>query len=120
MLGNRRRSVCRVGLLATALSASISFNSTAHAKAHIANRYHASVNGRAYRVLSYDNGSVKVIIAGMFGPTISFKLREDMREAVIIATGCKVSDDFWLDGKLVGELDCKNRLRPSKSPNEND
>lgn len=112
MLENRIRSVCRVGLLVTAALASISFNSVAHAKAHVVSRYHASVNGKAYRVLSYDNGSVKVIIAGMFGPTMSFKLREDMREAVLVATGCRVSDDFWLDGKLVGKLNCENSPKP--------
>jgi len=63
-------------------------------------------------VLSYDNGSVKVIIAGMFGPTMSFKLREDMRRAVLVATGCRVSDDFWLDGKLVGKMNCENSPNP--------
>lgn len=120
MLENRIRSICRVGILVAATLALITFNSVADAKAHVVNRYNASVNGRAYRVLSYDNGSVKVIIPGMFGPTMSFKLREDMREAALVATGCRVSDDFWLDGKLVGELDCKNRLSPSPSPNEND
>lgn len=112
MLGNLRRSVCRVGLLVTAILASISFNSVAHAKAHVVNRFHAPVNGRVYRVLSYDNGSVKVIIAGMFGPTMSFKLREDMRRAVLVATGCRVSDDFWLDGKLVGKMNCENSPNP--------
>ena len=119
MRGKRCRSVFRAGFLAAAISL-IAFSSSAYAKAHIVNRYHASVNGRAYRVLAYDNGSVKVIIAGMFGPTMSFKLREDMREAALVATGCRVNDDFWLDGKLVGELDCKNRLSASPSPREND
>lgn len=119
MLKNRCRSIFRGGLLAAAIS-SIAFTSSAYAKAHIVNRYHASVNGRAYRVLAYDNGSVKVIIAGMFGPTMTFKLRGDMREAALVATGCRVNDDFWLDGKLVGELDCKNRLSASPLPREND
>jgi len=69
-------------------------------------KYHVRVEDSPFRVITYADGSVKVVSDGVFGHGQSFTLREKMRAAALLATTCKVADDFWLDGKLVGRMDC--------------
>lgn len=76
-------------------------------------RYHVKVDGRAFKVVTYVDGSVKVILGGMFGPAQSVQLRETMRRAVASATGCTIADDFFLDGRLAGTLGCDDRVGPT-------
>ncbi len=96
-----------------ALGIALTLAGPASAKAHAVGRYKTEVEGRGFKVITYDNGSVKVVLTGMFGPTISYNLREKMRTAVTSATGCNVADDFWLDGKLVGQLACPDGNIPT-------
>ncbi|GAB7553898.1 hypothetical protein NRB_34080 [Novosphingobium sp. 11B] len=69
-------------------------------------RYKAVVEGEAFKVIRYENGTVKIVDGGMFGPNYSFKQRDRMRRAAKQATGCDVDDDFDQDGKLIGKLVC--------------
>lgn len=36
--------------------------------------------------------------------------REQMRRAVVEATGCRIVEDRWSGAALLGELDCRERL----------
>lgn len=102
-------SAVMVGALVIALTLA----EPALAKAHVIGRYKTEVEGRGFKVITYDNNSVKVVFTGVFGPTINYNLREKMRTAVTSATGCNVADDFWLDGKLVGQLACPDDITPT-------
>ena len=76
------------------------------AKAKALQRYKAVVEGQTFKVVTYDNGSVKVLDSGVFGRGFSYNVRIRMREAVKQATGCEVYDDYDFDGKLIGTLRC--------------
>ncbi|PTM44842.1 hypothetical protein C8J24_3054 [Sphingomonas aerolata] len=75
--------------------------------------YAVKVDGKGFQVNLYADGSVKVIVGGMVGPAPSFGLRDRMRRAVAEATKCEITDDFWLDGKLVGKLTCPPGVVPA-------
>lgn len=64
------------------------------------------VNGKTYKVIRYDNGTVKVVEGGVFGKAPGLVLREAMRRAVHQTTGCTMTDDFFVDAKLMGTLTC--------------
>ena len=93
-------------MLAVVLAAGHTTPADARAKA--IGRQKVSVEEQSFRVIRYDNGSVKVVDGGIFGDTGSYNLRERMRKAARLGTGCEISDDFWLDGKLIGSLNCPN------------
>ncbi|QOT71870.1 hypothetical protein H5V43_01440 [Sphingobium fuliginis] len=78
----------------------------AFARAKEIERHKVSIDGQSFRVIRYDNGSVKVVDGGIFGDGVSYNLRERMRKAAKQGTGCELADDFWLDGKLIGTLRC--------------
>lgn len=78
----------------------------AFAGAKAVQRYKATVEGQTFKVIRYDNGTVKIVDGGMFGPGYSFNERDRMRRAAKQATGCEVVDDFDQDGKLIGRLAC--------------
>jgi NAD(P)H-hydrate repair Nnr-like enzyme with NAD(P)H-hydrate epimerase domain len=80
--------------------------SPAIARAKAVQRYKAVVEGQTFKVVRYDNGSVKVIDSGVFGLGYSYNVRTRMRKAVKQATGCEVFDDYDFDGKLIGTLRC--------------
>ncbi|MCW3837808.1 hypothetical protein ACFQ1E_17320 [Sphingomonas canadensis] len=66
------------------------------------------VEGHTYRVY-VRNGEVKVFNKSMFvaiGKGRTVDRRREMREAVRIATGCELVDEFWREHILAGELDC--------------
>jgi len=88
--------------------------SVADARAKAIERYQTTVDNQGFKIIRYDNGSAKVLQAGMFGDTMSINLRDRMRRAAKLATGCDITDDFWLDGKLVGTLVC-NPATPGAS-----
>lgn len=69
-------------------------------------RYKAVVEGQTFKVIRYENSTVKIVDSGVFGPNYSFALRDRMRRAAKQATGCDVADDFDQDGKLIGKLVC--------------
>jgi hypothetical protein len=78
----------------------------AFAGAKAVQRYKATVEGQTFKVIRYDNGTVKIVDGGMFGPGYSINERDRMRRAAKQATGCEVADDFDQDGKLIGKLVC--------------
>lgn len=78
----------------------------AFAGAKAVQRYKVVVDGQTFKVVRYDNGTVKVIDGGVFGPAYSYNLRDQMRQAAKQATGCDIADDFDQDGKLIGKLVC--------------
>jgi hypothetical protein len=78
----------------------------ADARAKAIGRQKVSVEGQSFRVVRYDNGSVKVVDGGIFGDGVSYNLRERMRQAARLGTGCEIADDFWSDGRLIGTLHC--------------
>lgn len=80
--------------------------SPANSRAKAVQRYKAVVEGQTFKVVTYDNGSVKVLDSGVFGRGFSYNVRIRMREAVKQATGCEVYDDYDFDGKLIGTLRC--------------
>lgn len=66
------------------------------------------VKGKTYRVFVrgpevkvFNKSPIASIASGR-----SVERRHDMREAVHVATGCLMKDDFWRNGILVGELAC--------------
>ncbi|MEK7454345.1 MAG: hypothetical protein AABZ76_05435 [Pseudomonadota bacterium] len=83
--------------------------STGHARAKEVGRQKVSVDDQSFKVIRYDNGSVKVVDGGIFGDGTSYNLRERMRKAAQQGTGCDIADDFWLDGKLIGTLVCDTK-----------
>lgn len=86
--------------------------STASAGPKPVERYKANVEGQTFKVIRYDNGSVKIVDGGVFGPSYSYNLRDRMRRAAKQATGCDVADDFDQDGKLIGKLVCSTDAQP--------
>lgn len=80
--------------------------SPAIAGAKAVERYKTEVEGQPFKVIRYDNDSVKVVVGGFLGTAYSFKLRNRMRQAAKQVTGCDVTDDFDQDGKLIGKLVC--------------
>lgn len=80
--------------------------SPAYSRAKAVQRYKAVVEGQTFKVVTYDNGSVKVLDSGVFGRGFSYNVRIRMREAVKQTTGCEVYDDYDFDGKLIGTLRC--------------
>lgn len=78
----------------------------ANAGSKAVQRYKAMVEGQTFKVIRYDDGTVKVVDGSMFGPRYSYNLRDRMRQAAKRATGCEVADDFDQDGKLIGKLVC--------------
>lgn len=80
--------------------------SPAIAGAKAVERYRTHVEGQPFKVVRYDDNSVKVIVGGFLGTAYSFKLRNKMRQAAKQTTGCDVADDFDQDGKLIGKLVC--------------
>ena len=80
--------------------------SVGHSRAKEVGREKVTIDNQTFRVIRYDNGSVKVIDGGIFGDGTSYNLRERMRKAARQGTGCDIADDFWLDGKLMGTLKC--------------
>ncbi|WP_132263886.1 hypothetical protein [Novosphingobium sp. PhB57] len=69
-------------------------------------RYKTEVEGQAFKIIRYDNDSVKVVGTGLIVPGYSYKLRNRMRQAAKQVTGCEIADDFDQDGKLIGTLVC--------------
>ena len=62
------------------------------------------VEGRAFRV-EVTGQDVRVSQKAAF-TKVSLKARVRMREAVRLATGCEISDDYWKETDLEGRLDC--------------
>lgn len=89
--------------------------SPAIAGAKAVERYRTEVEGQPFKVIRYADHSVKVVVAGTFGPAYSYKLRNQMRQAAKQATGCEVADDFDQDGKLLGTLKCEEILAGATS-----
>jgi hypothetical protein len=66
--------------------------------------YKATVDGKAYRI-KIKAGTIKVMQKSMIAGR-SLAIRDNMRAAVLIATKCKIVDDYWDEARLVGKLDC--------------
>jgi len=96
----------RLGFALGAAAFVFGWSSTALAGAKAVERYKAVVEGQTFKVIRYDNGTVKIVDGGIFGPNYSYNLRNRMRQAAKHATGCDVTDDFDQDGKLIGKLVC--------------
>lgn len=88
------------------LAATAGASSAAHAGSKVIQRYFTIVDDDGFKILRYANGSAKVTQTAMVGDTESVALRDRMRRAAKQATGCELSDDFWLNGRLVGNLSC--------------
>jgi len=86
--------------------AALATASPTNARAKAVQRYRAVVEGQTFKVVRYDDGSVKVMDSGVFGPGYGYNQRDRMRQAAKQATGCEVADDFDQDGKLIGTLRC--------------
>lgn len=64
-----------------------------------------SVGNSRYRVKVREDGSVIVVSkAILVGRTM--QMRDGMREAVTVATGCKLIDELWVENALQGRLAC--------------
>ena len=66
----------------------------------------ADVDGRTYRVMV--KGEEVHVFDKAFGWKQSPEQRNRMRRAVVLATGCYISNDYWAvgQGRLKGSLDC--------------
>lgn len=62
------------------------------------------IDGHPYRVET-KQGVVRVVQKA-FITKVSFDARARMRRAVVTATGCKITDDYWVFNSLEGSLDC--------------
>lgn len=79
---------------------------SAYAGPKAVERYRTQVGKQTFKVIRYDNNSVKISATGFYSPGYSYKLRDQMRQAAKQATGCEIADDFDQDGKLLGTLAC--------------
>lgn len=104
--------VGRSAITMTLLLPVCGWGSPALAGAKAVERYKAVVEGQTFKVIRYDNGTVKIVDGGVFGPNYSYNLRNRMRQAAKQATGCEVTDDFDQDGKLIGKLACSPDAQP--------
>lgn len=62
------------------------------------------VDGNSYRV-EVRGEEVRVFQKAAFTKR-SLERRDKMRRAVVIATGCRIVDDYWLDTRIEGALVC--------------
>lgn len=89
-----------------AIMASLFVCAPVQARAPVKEKLEVKTSTRNYRVITYTDGSVRVTTTAMFGPTLGYKLREDMRLAVNMATKCEIVDDFWIGSNIMGTLKC--------------
>lgn len=66
--------------------------------------YKVKVEGKSYRV-KVKGTEVYVSDKSML-TAATLESRSRMRKAVKDATGCNIVDDFWLEARLAGKLDC--------------
>lgn len=69
------------------------------------------VGGATYRVLQ--RGPEVVVSAKAFMTRRSPQARDAMREAVLKATSCQLTDDYWEGSRLVGKLQCPTPATPA-------
>lgn len=69
----------------------------------------AEVDGRTYRVAV--KGDEVHVFDKAFGWKQSPEQRNRMRRAVVLATGCYITHDYWAvgQGRLKGSLDCSQQ-----------
>lgn len=118
------RSIIKAELTARYAIAGIALiimSSSALAGAGVTNRYHLTVDGQKLRVVTFADNSVRVVLDSTFGPNVSVALRDKMRRAVSLATNCRIADDFWIDAKLNGRLECDPAsTSPQEAVGQND
>ncbi len=94
------RHVTLTAILAIAV---IGITCPAHAKEPVVN-YKVKIDGKSYRV-RVQGENVKSISKAML-TGVSLSQRDDLRNAVKVATGCEIVDDYWEEAKLAGKLKC--------------
>lgn len=103
------RHVALTAILAIAV---IGITCPVHAKTPVVN-YKVKIDGKSYRI-RVQGENVKAISKAMLSAA-TLDQRDDLRNAVRVATGCEIVDDFWDDAKLAGKLKCTEPGTPLPS-----
>lgn len=80
--------------------------SLAHDRAKAIQRQRIVVDDQSFKIIQYDNASVRAVQTAVRGQRASYNLRARMRHAIKRAAGCNIVNDYFTDAQVIGTLEC--------------